>query len=72
MATALENINTAIDQITARIVEVTASQQPDYSIDGQSVSKGSYLTQLQSTLSEFLTLRQRLQGPFMVVSRGRA
>lgn len=37
-------------QTLARIVEITASAKPSYNIDGQSVSWGAYLAQLQSTI----------------------
>lgn len=70
-AAALDSLNTSIAQITARIAEVTASTQPDYSIDGEQVSAGTYLTQLQQTLDGLLAQRQRLAPPFLVRSRGR-
>lgn len=70
MATAAENLETAITQITARIVEVTASAQPDYSDQGRTISRGTYLTQLQQSLKELLDLRAKTGGPYMVVSQG--
>jgi len=38
-------------QTLARIVEITAEQKPSYNIDGQQVSWGAYLKQLQSTVA---------------------
>lgn len=38
MATYLENLCTARDQIAANLAAITANPKPDYSIDGQTVS----------------------------------
>ena len=38
MATYLENLQTARDQIAANLAAITAEPKPNYSIDGQSVS----------------------------------
>lgn len=72
MATAAENLETSITQITARIVEVTASANPDYTENGRTISKGTYLTQLQQSLNELLALRPKIGAPWIYRSRGKA
>ena len=46
MPTDLEQLQTIKSQLLARIVAVTAEAKPNYNIDGQSVSWGTYLDQL--------------------------
>lgn len=70
MATYAEQLTTARDQIMARIVEVTASANPDYSIDGQSVSKAAYLSTLTAQLEPINTALQMADGGFEIRSRG--
>lgn len=64
------NLDTAIDQVVARIAEVTASAAPDYSIDGVSISKASYLQTLTGQLLALEQARQRADGAFEVQSLG--
>lgn len=51
MATALENLTTARNNIAANLAEITARPKPNYSINGQSVSWqslfDSYVSQLE-------------------------
>lgn len=64
---ALQNIR---NNILNRIAEITAAPKPDYSVDGQSVSWGSYLDTLLKQL-EAIDMRIALsQEPFEFVSRG--
>ena len=70
MATYAENLATIRDQITARIIEVTASANPDYSVDGQSVSKAGYLATLTSQLESINKALQMADGGFEIRSRG--
>jgi hypothetical protein len=72
MPTALEQADTIIAQLQERIVEVTLSAKPDYSIDGESISRGAYLGQLHDALEKQMNLRRKLGGPFCIRSRGRA
>ncbi len=71
MPTPAQKLATAIDQTLDRIISVTASDQADYSIQGRSMSKGTYLTQLNDTLAKLVAQRAALGGPFMVTSFGR-
>lgn len=70
MATLAENLATSIAQVGERIVEVTASANPDYTVGGRTISKGTYLTQLVAQLELLKQAQQRAGGPFVVTSRG--
>lgn len=50
MADYLTNLETIRNQLVDRILEVTLTKKPSYSIDGQSVSWESYLNTLQTQL----------------------
>lgn len=50
MPTTTEQIITIKSQTLANIAAITAAPKPSYSIDGQSVSWGEYLKQLQETV----------------------
>jgi hypothetical protein len=69
MATLAQNLATAREQIAARIVDITATPKPDYSIDGESISWGAYLTQLTQQLEALDKAIQRSDGPFEVRTR---
>ena len=43
MPTLLENLQTARDNMAARLAEITASPKPSYSIDGQAFSWTEYM-----------------------------
>jgi len=51
MPTDLTQVQTIKTQTLALIAEITLNPKPDYSIDGQSVSWGAYLKQLQDTVA---------------------
>lgn len=51
MATYLENLTTARDQIAANLAAITANPKPNYSIDGQSVSWQGLFDSYMSSLS---------------------
>ena len=51
MPTDLAQVQTIKTQTLANIVSITASPKPSYSIDGQSISWGEYLKQLQDTVA---------------------
>lgn len=70
MASRAENLDAIIDQTVARIKEVTASQNPDYSVAGRSISKGAYLATLTDQLFKLEQARQRADGPFEVRTVG--
>jgi len=58
-----------ITQIEARIVQVTASLNPSYSVEGHSYSKGEYLEILGRQLEQMMKLRAQ-SHPFEIVTRG--
>ncbi len=69
MPTNLQHVESIKAQSLALIAEITANPKPSYSIDGQSVSWGDYLRQLQETVA---WCDQQLAGedPFEVHSTG--
>jgi hypothetical protein len=69
MSAATDRIQTAIDQVSQRIVEVTATYKPTYSVDGESYSHESYLTSLTNSLTALQTALQVLSGPFQKITR---
>jgi hypothetical protein len=50
MPTDIERLATIKAQALALIAEITAQPKPTYQIDGQNISWGEYLGQLQSTV----------------------
>ena len=64
MATPAENIQTAIETLTAQIAANPTAMS--YSIDGQSVSHDQATAKLESLLK----IQAMLQGPVEVVSYG--
>jgi hypothetical protein len=51
MPSALEHLQTAKDNLLAKVAAVTADPKPTYSIDGQSVSYNEYYNSLLSQLT---------------------
>lgn len=47
MATNRANLEAALASLSAKIAEAAADPKPNYSVDGQTVSWGDYLKQLQ-------------------------
>lgn len=58
-----DDLVTARDRAAARLAEALSSAQPNYSIDGQSVSRGDYLRQLHETINNLNDLIDRASGP---------
>lgn len=66
MATVLENLQTAKENLAAKIAEVTLDPKPSYAIDGQSVQWESYLAMLinqQEKLNELINLLDPYEIP---------
>jgi len=63
------DLETALEQIAARILEITESPKPSYSVDGQSVSWDAYLRTL---IDSYERLKKQIQSeePFEVQSTG--
>jgi len=55
MATYLENLTTARDNIAARLAEITAQPKPSYDVDGQRVEWNEYFRQLNEQLATLTT-----------------
>lgn len=70
MATAAEQLATIKTQTLATIVTITATPKPSYTIDGQAISWGTYLKQLQDTVKWVDTQLVQAGGPYEVHSQG--
>jgi len=68
VATRKQNIATALDNIAARIADLTANPRPNYSIDGRSYSWQSLLDSLLAAQEKLLQADQQADGPFEVVT----
>lgn len=66
MATRQQNIQTALDNISARIAEMTVAPKPNYSIDGRSYSWQSLFDSLIKQQEALLLALQQADGPFEV------
>lgn len=66
MATRKENIQTALDNIAARLAEMTVSPRPNYSVDGHSYSWQSLFDSLVKQQDVLLAALQAADGPFEV------
>ncbi len=69
MATHAEQYATIKTNTLAVIADITASPKPSYSIDGQSISWGEYLAQLQATV-EWCDKQIAGNEPFEILSQG--
>lgn len=69
---ASDDIATAINQVAAIIKDVTANPKPDYSVNGQSISWGSYLDMLTRQLEGLQKAQQNLAGPWQRITRMRS
>jgi hypothetical protein len=70
MATEAENLQTAIEGLTAKLATVYANPKPSYSINGQSVSWDAYRASLLSELEKLKALLVQAQGPIEVIGEG--
>lgn len=66
MATRAENLQTALDNVTARIAEMTVAPKPNYSIDGRSYSWESLFNSLLASQEKLRQELQNVDGPFEV------
>lgn len=60
------------DNIAKRIREITSDPKPTYSVDGQSISWGEYLTTLTNQLKVVEEAYQRAGAPFFILSKARS
>lgn len=68
MATVLENLKTARDNIGEKIAELSANPKPTYSVNGVSFSHAEYLKGLQDSLDSLTTQILRYE-PYCYVSQ---
>ena len=64
MATEAENLQTALDNVAAKLAAITADPKPSYSIDGQSISWGTYYKDLVALRDALKLALIDAEGPF--------
>lgn len=69
MPTDAVQIATIKTQTLAIIADITAQPKPTYSVDGQTISWGTYLAQLRDTV-KWCNAQAASESPFEVHSRG--
>lgn len=69
-AAALASINTAIQQVSSLIQQITANPQPSYSVQGVSISWADYLSQLVEQQTKLQEVFIFLSGPYELVTQG--
>lgn len=67
---AQQDLILARQQIDNLIVQITASPNPDYSIDGKSVSKAGYLRELMAQRKAIEELIMMADGPYEIRTQG--
>jgi len=70
VATRAQNLDTAIDNIAARLAEMSANPKPNYSLDGESYSWSELFSMLSTKMEGLEKARQRADGPFEIRSQG--
>jgi hypothetical protein len=71
MPTPAERLRVALDNVSIRLTEVTATYKPTYSIDGESYSHESYLTSLVASIASLKAAIQMLENPYQKNTRMR-
>lgn len=69
MAT-VDDVQTTINQLSAMLVEITASPQPSYSVQGVSVSWSEYKDSLIKNIADLQEVLIFLSGPYQMVTVG--
>ncbi len=70
MATVLENLQTAREQVAANLVTITANPKPNYTIDGQTVSWQSLFDSYVESLETLAAKIAAANDPYEEVSQG--
>lgn len=70
MSTNTDLIDTSISQILARIVEITASNNPTINAAGRSIGKTEYLHELRDALRDLREQRALEDGAWEIRGRG--
>ena len=66
----MASYETIKEQALEILEQITAHPKPSYNIDGQQISWGAYLAQLQKTIEFCETMIAKDSGPYEVHSRG--
>jgi len=68
---ASDDIATAITTTTTVLKTLTATAQPDITINGESINLASLVTTLSTALPLLMQAQQNIQGPFQRVTKMR-
>ena len=71
MASYAANLETARNNVAARLVDITANPKPDYSVDGESYSWTSYFQALTAQLEALNKALQTAGGAWEKKTHGR-
>lgn len=71
MALTVAQIDTLISNINTILVTITTNPQPNYSVDGESVSYDTYKNSLIQNLKDLMELRSIVGRPFEIRTRAR-
>jgi len=72
MPTVVQNLDTAILNISGLIAQITVEPKPSYNVDSQLVSWAEYLDTLTTKLATLQKTRQMAGGPYQRASRFRS
>lgn len=70
MADEATNLQQALDNVAAKLAEITANPKPSYSIDGQSVSWGTYYKDLVALRNDLKAALVNAQDPYEMHVQG--
>lgn len=70
MATVAENLQTALESLSAKYATAAASAAPSYNIDGQSVDRTAYMESLLKQMQELRMQIALAEGPCEEVTQG--
>jgi len=67
---AFSNVSNSIENLSAKILEISSNPKPSYEIDGQRVEHTEFLRMLVQQLDELRKIQTKLQGPVVRITRG--
>jgi hypothetical protein len=70
MATVAENLQTALESLSAKYAAAAASAAPSYSIDGQQVDRVAYTESLLEQIQRLRLQIAAVEGPVEEVTQG--
>lgn len=71
MATPQQNLQTALENVSAKIAEVLVNPLPNVTVDGVTIDRMIYYRQLLELQKSIIEQMQKAAGPFTIMSVGR-